>query len=286
MTDREEPRPVIDVPTIELLDGNRIPAVGFGSPDADPSVAAVAFAAAFEAGYRLVDTAQAYGNEDVVGRAVRDSGLPREQIQVATKVPGKDHGYDETLASFDVSLANLGLDYVDFYLIHWPNPAYDRYVDTWRAMIELRERGRVRSIGVCNFTGAYVDRLVRETGVAPVVNQIERHPLFPNDAQLAADRERGVVTESWSALGRGHSFIDDPVIGRVAEAHGVTPGQAVLRWHVQGDSVPISYSRRPERVRQNIDVFSFELTADEIAAISSLESGRIWHQDPTESNYL
>lgn len=277
---------MILVPRLPLLDGNTMPAVAFGSPDIAAEQAEEVFLAAFDAGYRLVDTAQAYGNEDVVGRAISRTSVPRDELQVSTKVPGKDHGYERTLDSFERSRIALDVDYVDFYLIHWPNPAHDRFVDTWRAMIELRDRGLVRSIGVCNFTDAYIDRLVDETGVPPVVNQIERHPLFPNQAQLDGDSRRGVVTQSWSALGRGNAFINDRVIAEVADAHGVTPGQAVLRWHVQGGSVPVSYSTRAERIRQNIDVFGFELTDGEMAAISALETGRIWGQDPIESNYL
>lgn len=277
---------VIDVPTLPLLDGNRIPAVAFGSPNAPSAIAERAFQAAFDAGYRLIDTARSYGNEDVVGRAVRASGLPREQVQVETKLAGKDHGYQATFDAFGVSLDALGLDYVDLYLIHWPNPQYDKYVESWKAMIELRSQGLVRSIGVSNFTDEFIQRLIDETGVAPVVNQVERHPLFPNAAQVNADQRRGIVTESWSSLGRGHAFIHDPVLAGVARAHDVTPGQVVLRWHVQGGSVPVSYSTKPERIQQNIDLFSFELSDQELAAIARLESGRIWGQDPAQSNYL
>ncbi len=278
--------PARGIPVKKLNDGTTIPAIGFGNPSVDARRGEELYGLALDAGYRLIDTAQAYGTEDVVGRAVNKSSVPREDIRVQTKVPGRDHGYAETLESFERSRLALNLDYVDIYLIHWPNPGYDKYVDTWRAMIELREKGLVRSIGVCNFTEAFIERLGRETGVLPVVNQIERHPLFPNAEQLRSDSERGIVTESWSPLGRGHAFIGEPVIVEAAAAHGVTPGQIVLRWHVQGGSVPIPFSTRPERILQNLDVFGFELTPAEMAAIGGLRRGRIWDQDPSTTDYL
>ncbi|HEX7490636.1 MAG TPA: aldo/keto reductase [Candidatus Limnocylindrales bacterium] len=274
------------IPTRELNDGTTIPAIGFGNPSVDEKRGEELYGLALDAGYRLIDTAQAYGTEGVVGRAVNRSSVPREEIRVQTKVPGRDHGYAETLKSFDRSRVSLGLDYVDIYLIHWPNPGYDKYVDTWRAMIELRHKGLVRTIGVCNFTSAFIERLWSETGVLPAINQIERHPLFPNADQLRFDADRGIATESWSPLGRGHAFIAEQAIVSAAAAHGVTPGQIVLRWQIQGGSVPIPFSTRPERIHQNLDVFGFELTDEEMAAISGLESGRIWGQDPSEIDYL
>ncbi len=274
------------IPIRKLNDGTALPAIGYGTPSVDAKRAEELFGLALDAGYRLIDTAQAYGNEDVVGRAVNRSSVPREEIRVQTKVPGRDHGYVETLKSFERSRAALDLDYVDIYLIHWPNPGYDKYVETWRAMIELRDKGLVRSIGVCNFTYAFIERLERETGVLPALNQVERHPLFPNADQVRFDTARGIATESWSPLGRGHAFIGEPEIERAAAAHGVTPGQVVLRWQVQGGSVPIPFSTRPERIVQNLDVFGFALTREEMAAISGLERGRIWGQDPSETNYL
>ncbi len=277
------------IPTVALSDGRSIPALCFGSPDAPPDVAVAAFHAAFAAGYRLVDTARSYRNEEVVGRAVAEAvatGLPREEILVSTKVPGAGHGYALTIEAFEVSRAALGLDYLDLYLIHWPNPEVGKYVDTWRAMIDLRERGLVRSIGVCNFPTEYLLRLRDETGVLPVVNQIERHPRWPNSAQLAADDDLGIVTQAWSPLGRGNEFIAEPVLAEIAASHDVTPGQVVLRWNVQGGGVPVSYSRRPERIRQNADIFTWSLTDDEMAAIDAMKTERLWGQDPTQVNYL
>lgn len=274
------------IPTLPLLDGNSLPAIGFGSPDVDAEQGEALFLEALDAGYRLIDTAQAYGNEAVVGSVIARTTVPREDIQIATKISGANQGYDETLASFEQSRRLLQIDVVDLLLIHWPNPAFDRYVETWRAMIDLREKGLVRSIGVSNFTDEFVQRLENETGVLPVVNQIERHPLFPNQEQVTLNSRRGIVTQSWSALGRGHGFLTNPVLAKIGDAHGVTPGQVVLRWHIQGGSVPLSYSTQPKRIHQNLDVFSFELSDEEMSAVSGLEQGRIWGQDPRESNYL
>jgi diketogulonate reductase-like aldo/keto reductase len=270
------------IPTVTLNDGHVVPRLCFGSPDAPPEVQLGAFAAAFEAGYRHIDTARSYGNEQVVGQAVARSELPREQILVQTKLPGKGHGYHEALASFEVSRRALGVDYVDVYLIHWPNPALGKYVDTWRAMIHLRAEGAVRSIGVANFPTECLLRLRDETGVLPVLNQIERHPRWPNQAQVAADADLGVLTQAWSPLGRGNPFIGEPAITAAAAAHGVSPAQVALRWSIQGGAVPVTYSRRPERIAANARVFGFTLTDVEMSAISALETGRLWGQDPTQ----
>jgi 2,5-diketo-D-gluconate reductase A len=271
-------------PAIPLLDGTQLPALGFGSPSVDPARGEQLFLDALTAGYRLFDTAQSYGN--VLGSALKRTDIPRDEIVVQTKILGRNQGYDSTFRAVDESLEQLELDYIDIYMVHWPNPAYDLYVETWKAMIELRAQGLIRSLGVCNFTDEYLDRLVEETGVAAVVNQIERHPLFPNTGQVRLNANRGIVTESWSSFGRGNSFMADPAIARVAEAHGVSAGQAVLRWHIQGGSVPISYSTKPQRIRENLDVFGFELSRSEMDLLSALESGRLWGQDPRDSNYL
>ncbi|MFC5951837.1 aldo/keto reductase [Pseudonocardia lutea] len=267
------------IPSLAMADGRAIPAVGFGTYPHAGDDSRTTTISALDAGYRLLDTALRYGNEQGVGRAVREYDLPREEILVATKLAGRHHGYDETLKGFQESLANLGLDHVDLYLVHWPLPRLDKYVDSWRAMIRLREEGLVRSIGVSNFTEAHLRRLVDETGVVPALNQVEMHPYFPQAALREVHAELGIVTESWSPLGRGE-LLAEPAVVRVAEAHGVTPAQAVLRWHVQLGAVPIPKSADPERQRTNIDLFGFELTDDEVAALSGLERGRIWDQDP------
>jgi 2,5-diketo-D-gluconate reductase A len=199
---------------------------------------------------------------------------------VTTKLPGRHHGYEETLASFEESRANLGLDRVDLYLIHWPLPKVGRYLDSWRAMIELRERGLVRSIGVSNFLPEHLDRLEAETGVVPAVNQVELHPRFPQAEQREYHVAHGIVTESWSPLGKGSDLLEQDAVRAVADAHGVTPAQAVLRWHIDVGALPIPKSGDPERQAQNLDVFGFELTAEEVASITRLETGRLWDADP------
>jgi diketogulonate reductase-like aldo/keto reductase len=240
---------------------------------------------ALEMGYRLVDTATNYRNETGVGRGVAGGSVPREEIVVTTKLPGRHHGYDETLASFEESRARLGLDYVDLYLIHWPLPRVDKYVDSWKAMIRLREEGLVRSIGVSNFTVEHIERLEKETGVLPSVNQIELHPFFPQDELRAFHAGKGIVTESWSPLGRGTALLDDPAVVTAAEAHGVTPGQVVLRWHIQLGALPIPKSADPERQRLNLDVFGFELSPAQMAAIADRPHRRVGGDPETHEEF-
>ncbi|CAQ01291.1 aldo/keto reductase [Clavibacter sepedonicus] len=268
------------IPTLELSDGNRIPAIGLGTYGLDDDAGAELVSGAIGAGYRLLDTALNYGNEAAVGDGMRRSGVPREELFLTTKLPGRHHGYDETLASFEESRASLGVDYVDLYLIHWPNPSVDRYVDSWRAFVELKERGLVRSIGVLNFTPAHLTRIQEETGVLPVVNQVELHPTFAQADLRAFHAEHGIVTESWSPLGTREQLMQDPNVVAAADAHGVTPTQAVLRWHIQCGALPIPRSTDPERQRQNLDVFGFELTEEEVRAIGSGPQSRLWDGDP------
>jgi len=261
-------------PTVALNDGRTLPAIGLGTYPLDDDEAAAAVRGGIEVGYRLIDTAVNYGNETGVGRGIAESGVPRDEITLTTKLPGRDHGHDETLASFEGSRARLGVEYVDLYLIHWPNPRVDKYVDSWRAMIKLRADGLVRSIGVSNFTAEHLDRLDRETGVRPAVNQIELHPYFPQPEMRAVDAYHGVLTQSWSPLGRAKDVLDEDAITAAARAHDVTPAQVVLRWHHQLGAVPIPKSASPQRQRANLDVFGFALTADEMSAVSDLERGR------------
>ncbi|WP_320776382.1 aldo/keto reductase [Streptomyces sp. CRN 30] len=269
------------IPAHTLNDGTSLPALGLGTWPMDDAEAERAVAEALGLGYRLIDTATNYRNETGVGLGVSASGVPREEIVLTTKLPGRHHGYEETLASFEQSRARLGVDYVDLYLIHWPLPKVDRYLDSWKAMIKLREDGLVRSIGVSNFTAAHIERLEKETGVLPSVNQIELHPLFPQAELRAFHEEKGIRTESWSPLGRGSDVLDDPAVAAVAEAHGVTPGQAVLRWHTQLGAVPIPKSADPGRQRQNLDVFGFELDAEQLRAIAGGDHRRLGG-DPEE----
>lgn len=268
------------IPTTTLNDGAGFPVLGFGTYRLRGDDGAAAIAAAVAAGYRLLDTAVNYENEAEVGEAVRRSGIARDDITVTTKLPGRDHGFDETLASARGSLERLGLERIDLYLIHWPNPSVGRWLDTWRAMIRLREEGLVRSIGVSNFTEAMLTRLIDETGVTPAVNQVELHPYFPQTALRAFHAVHGIRTESWSPLARRSELLAEPVVAEVAAAHGVTPTQAVLRWHVQLDATPIPKSAHADRQRENADVFGFALTAGEVAALTALERGRLWDGDP------
>jgi 2,5-diketo-D-gluconate reductase A len=262
------------IPRRPLNDGRAIPAIGLGTYPLDDDQAAAAVGTALELGYRLIDSAAAYGNEAGVGRAIARSRVPRNDIFVTTKLPGRDHGFDETLASFERSRARLGLDYLDLYLIHWPLPRIDRYVESWRAMLRLRREGLVRSIGVSNFTAAQIDRLAVETGVVPAVNQIELHPHFTQEAMLDYDRAKGIATQSWRPLGRG-DLLDDGSITAIAAAHRVSPAQAVLRWQVQRGAIPIPKSVRQARQAANLDVFRFELTDSEMAAIADRDERRL-----------
>ncbi|MET9111312.1 aldo/keto reductase [Streptomyces zhihengii] len=273
------------IPEHTLNDGTRLPALGLGTYPLDDAAADDAVRGALESGYRLVDTATNYGNETGVGRGIARSGVERGEVVVTTKLPGRHHGYQETLDSFEESRRRLGVEYVDLYLIHWPLPRVDRYVDSWRAMIKLRDDGLVRSIGVSNFTAEHLGRLRRETDVLPSVNQIELHPWLPQDDLRAVHEELGIRTESWSPLGRGSALLEDPAIAEVARAHGVTPAQAVLRWHLQLGAVPIPKSADPERQRANLDVFGFELSGEEMARVADRRHKRLGGDPDTHEEF-
>jgi 2,5-diketo-D-gluconate reductase A len=270
----------MSIPTLTLNDGRALPALGLGTYNlrGEPGTAAVA--SAISTGYRLLDTALNYENEREVGDGIRASGANRDDIIVTSKLPGRFHGYDETFIGFEESRALLGLDYVDLYLIHWPLPKVGKYLESWRAMIELREQGLVRSIGVSNFTIEQLTHLADETGVVPAVNQVELHPRFPQAELRAFHNEHGIVTESWSPLGNRSEITAEPVIIRIATTHGVTTTQVVLRWHVQLGAIPIPKSANPQRQHENINIFGFELDDAEVAEISALEAGRLWGGDP------
>lgn len=271
-----------NLPTYTLNDGNTLPAVGFGTYPlkGDDGIAAVV--SALEVGYRLLDTAVNYENEAEVGEALRRSGLPREDVQVASKLPGRHHAYDDAIRSVHGSLERLGLEYLDLHLIHWPNPGIDKYGEAWQALVDLREQGLVRSIGVSNFTEAHLYRIIDSTGVTPVVNQIELHPRFPQEAMRRVHERLGIQTEAWSPMGKRQAPLEEPAVTEPAERLGVTAGQVILRWHVQVGSLPIPKSSSPERQRQNLDIFGFELTDDEVAGISALADpdGRLFGGDP------
>ena len=266
----------------QLNDGNQLPEVGFGTYPLKGDDGVAAMVSALENGYRLLDSAVNYENEEEVGTAVRRSGLPREDVRVTTKIPGRHH--EEALATKSVedSLRRLQLDYLDLCLIHWPNPSVGKYREAWRALVGLRERGLVTSIGVSNFTRQHLDDIIGDTGVTPAVNQIELHPYFPQQEMRKAHADLGIQTECWSPLGKGSSPFDERPVAAAAQAHGVTPGQVVLRWHLQLGALPLPKSADPERQRQNLDVFGFELSDDEMQAIAGLArtDGRLFGGDP------
>ena len=269
------------VPDVVLNNGVSMPQLGYGVfrvPDDDTERAVLA---ALDAGYRSIDTASLYGNETGVGRALTGSGLARAELFVTTKVWNDDQGYDSALRAFDASLGRLGLDHVDLYLIHWPKPSLDRYVETWRALEKLYADRRVRAIGVSNFQPDHLRRLLDETDIVPAVNQIELHPDLQQEQLRRFHAEHGVVTEAWSPLGQGLA-LRHPVVADLAHRHGRTPAQVVLRWHVQLGNVAIPKSTTPSRIRENIELFDFALADADMSALAALESGTRLGPDPDE----
>lgn len=269
------------IPQVTLNDGSSIPQLGFGVYKIPEAETVDAVLAALDAGYRHIDTAAFYENERGVGEGVRRSGLDRDDVCVTTKVWWTENGYDSTLRSFDASLERLGFDTVDLFLIHWPAPKHDKYVDTWRALERIREEGRARSIGVANFHTHHLDRLAAETDVVPAVNQVELHPWLPQEEVRRYDREHGIVTEAWSPLARGR-VLGDPTLDGLARKHGVTPAQVVIRWQLQLGNVVVPKSSTPARIRENLDVFGFELDPDDLMAIAAFETGERTGKDPDE----
>ncbi|MEU2548724.1 aldo/keto reductase [Streptomyces roseolus] len=271
------------VPTVKLNNGVEIPQLGFGVFQVADDATTAAVTAALEAGYRSIDTAAVYGNEAGVGRALAASGIPREELFVTTKLWNADQGYDATLRAFDAGLATLGLDYVDLYLIHWPTPARDLYRDSWRALERLAEEGRIRAAGVSNFQPAHLRRLLDDATLTPAVNQIELHPALQQSELRAFHGEHGIATEAWSPLAQG-AVLDDPAIAAIAAAHGKSPAQVVIRWHLQLGNVVIPKSVTPARIRANADVFDFVLSDEEMAAIAGLDRGLRTGPHPDELN--
>ncbi len=271
-----------NIATYQLNDGGTLPAVGFGTYPLKGDEGVTSIVSALEVGYRLLDTAVNYENETEVGEALRRSGLPREEVQVASKLPGRHHAYDDAVASVRGSLDRLGLEYLDLHLIHWPNPSVDKYVEAWQALVDLRKEGLVRSIGVSNFTESHLTRIIDATGVTPVVNQVELHPRFPQEEMRRVHERLGIRTEAWSPMGKRRAPLEEKAVTGAAERLGVTAGQVILRWHFQIGSLPIPKSGNPERQRQNLDIFGFELTDDEVAGISGLAEpdGRLFGGDP------
>ncbi len=260
-----------------------MPQVGLGVYQTPPEDTERAVTTALQAGYRHIDTAAAYGNEREVGRAVKNSGLPREDVFVTTKLWNADQGYDTTLAAFDASMKRLGLsgsdDYLDLYLIHWPMPSDNLFVNTFKAFATLRDQGRIRSIGVSNFEPEHLRILVDATGIVPSVNQIELHPLLQQEELREAHAQMGIATEAWSPLGQG-SLLENPEVTALAESHGKTPAQVLIRWHIQLGNIVIPKSVTPKRIVSNFDVFDFELSEQDMASVSSLGDGTRLGPDP------
>lgn len=269
-------------PTLTGDAGLSLPALGFGTYSLYGDGGTDAIVEAIHLGYRLIDSAVNYENEGAVGAAVRRSQHPREELFVTSKLPGRHHHFDDALNSVEESVMRMGLDSIDVYLIHWPNPLENLYVEAWSALIEARNRGLVHHIGVSNFLPEHLERLRVETGELPAINQIELHPYFPQDDQVSYHREHGILTEAWSPLGRGSDLLTNPIITTIARELGVTPAQTVLAWHVHKGAIPIPKSRTIERQKENLDIFDISLTDDNIASIATLArpDGRLENQDP------
>lgn len=268
------------IPNITLNNGVSMPQLGFGVFQIPSDETAEIVGTALEAGYRSIDTASMYRNEDGVGRAIAESGIPRDELFVTTKLWNSDQGYDNALRAFEVSMKNLGLDYLDLYLIHWPVPRQDRYVETWRAFERLQADGRVRAIGVSNFQPGHLRRLAENSTVTPAVNQIELHPYLVQNEARAYHADHGIATEAWAPLAKGGHLLGDPVIDALARRHGRTPAQIVLRWHLQRGTIIIPKSATPSRIRENADVFGFSLDESDMAEITGLNRGSRTGPDP------
>lgn len=267
------------IPNVRLSDGNEIPQLGFGVFQIPPEKTTEVVVQALQAGYRHIDTAAAYRNEASVGQAIHAAGLQRDEVFVTTKCFNDDHGHEQAKRALKSSLGKLEMDHVDLYLIHWPVPSKDTYVETWQAFIELQQAGLVRSIGVSNFQQPHLERIISATGVTPTVNQVELHPRFQQDGLRREHQDLGIVTEAWSPLAQGQ-VLEDPTITQIAEAHDKTPGQVVLRWHLQLGNVVIPKSATPQRISENFDVVDFQLSDEEMTAIAALDSGERIGPDP------
>jgi 2,5-diketo-D-gluconate reductase A len=268
--------------TLTLNDGTTLPAIGFGTYPLTGEDGIEAMVSALDNGYRHLDTAVNYENEAEVGEALRRSGVARDEVVVATKIPGRFHEKDLALKSLRDSVARLGLEQIDLALIHWPNPSRGLYPQAWRALVQAQRDGLVRSVGVSNFTADHLRHVIDDTGVTPAVNQVELHPYFPQEQMRAVHAGLGILTQAWSPMGKRNAPFDEPAVAEAAAAHGVTPGQVVLRWHLQLGSMPLPKSATPQRQRDNLDVFGFELTDAEVAAITALgkPDGRLFGGDP------
>jgi 2,5-diketo-D-gluconate reductase A len=261
------------IPTLRFSDGHTIPQIGLGTASLKDDTVAPVIVTAIEAGYRHIDTAFRYGNQRGVGKGIRDSGMPREELFVTTKLDGEFQGNERAVAGLDECLRQLGLDYVDLLLIHWPLPQRDEYISTWKTFEQLAATGKARSIGVSNFKPAHLDRLLAETTIRPVANQIQLSPQITRADHVAYDRAHDIVTVAWSPLGQGGDLLNQPILAEIGARYGKTPAQIVLRWNIELGIVTIPRSSNPGRLAQNLDVFDFALTTDELAAISALDTG-------------
>ncbi|MFB4195771.1 aldo/keto reductase [Streptomyces carpaticus] len=268
------------VPHVTLNNGEEIPQLGFGVWQVPDDQATDAVSHALEAGYRHIDTAAIYRNEVGTGKALAASGLPREELFVTTKLWNSDHGRDDALRAIDVSLEKLGLEYVDLYLIHWPTPMYDQYVEAWQALEQIYADGKAKAIGVSNFRPAHLRRVLDETNIVPAINQIELHPNFVQAESRGVHAELGIATEAYSPLGSGKGLLEDPKLAEIGAKYGKTPAQVVLRWHLQLGNVVIPKSVTPARIKENFDVFDFELAPEDLAAVTALDTGTRVGADP------
>jgi diketogulonate reductase-like aldo/keto reductase len=269
---------------VTLNNDLKMPQLGFGVWQVGNEEATAAVAKALEVGYTSIDTAMIYKNEEGVGKAIKEANVNREDLFITTKVWNSDQGYDNTIAAFEASLERLGLDYVDLYLIHWPTPEYDEYVDTFKAMEKLYKDGRVKAIGVCNFEIEHLERLMKETEIKPVLNQVECHPYLAQNELKDFCKKHDIFVEAWSPLDQGGDVLKDEVVTNIAEKLGKTAAQVVLRWHLQNDTIVIPKSVTPSRIKENFEVFDFELSADEMNAINKLDAGRRKGPNPNEMN--
>jgi len=274
----------MSIPTIKLHDGLTLPAIGFGTYALNGNAGVQAITSAIDTGYRLIDTAYNYENEGTVGEAVRRSSIPREELIITSKLPGRYQTYDKVVTAIQESLYRADLDYYDLYLIHWPNPKQDHYVEAWQALIDAKKWGLIRSIGVCNFLPEHLERLENETGVKPSINQIELHPFFNQEEQRIFNDEHEIKTESWSPLAKASEIIHNETLQKIADEHHKTTSQVVLRWHHQLGAIPIPKSASPERQLENLSIFDFSLSDEEMGMIAELTrpDGRLNDQDPAE----
>ncbi len=270
------------VPNIVLNDGHSLPAIGLGTYLVRGGQGVDQILSAIEDGYRLIDTSTNYDSEGAVGEAIRRSGIPRSEFIVTSKLPGKYHHYQDALMMIQESIFRMGIDYLDLYLIHWPLPKRDHYVEAWKALVVAQKLGLIRSIGVSNFLPEHLDRIINESGVTPAVNQIEVHPYWVQEDMLAANKSRGIVSEAWSPLGRGSAALKEDIIKNLADKYGKNTGQIILRWHTQRGIIPLPKASSLIHQRSNIDIFDFSLTSSEIEQINALNrsDGRVDGQDP------